>query len=113
MAFDVLDWELNPQDMIHGGITSTGFDTALGMLCHYYAYPYTLTTVNLSTTFLAPIRLGDTMFFHSKIKSFGRSLVTVEGEVFVKITGKLAEPATGTFKIMHHKVKEERTEEQK
>ena len=95
MAFDVLDWELNPQDMIHGGIT------------------YTLTTVNLSTTFLAPIRLGDTMFFHSKIKSFGRSLVTVEGEVFVKSTGKLAATATGTFKIMHHKVKEERTEEQK
>ena len=77
MTYDVLDWELNPQNMIHGGITSTGFDTSLGMLAHYYAYPYVLTTVNLSVSFLRPIRLGDGMVYHSKIKSFGRSLVTL------------------------------------
>ena len=64
MTYDVLDWELNPQNMIHGGITSTGFDTSLGMLAHYYAYPYVLTTVNLSVSFLRPIRLGDGMVYH-------------------------------------------------
>lgn len=106
MAYDVLDWELNPQDMIHGGITSTGFDTSLGMLCHYYAEPNILTTVNLSTAFLRPIRLGDTMIYHSKIKSFGRSLVTMDGEVYTKSNGKLAATATGTFKILHYKTKQ-------
>ncbi|MBM6830077.1 PaaI family thioesterase [Anaerotignum lactatifermentans] len=106
MSFQVLDWELNPQQMIHGGITSTGFDTSLGMLCHYYASPNILTTVNLSTSFLRPIRLGDTMFFHSKIKSFGRSLVTMDGEVYLKSSGKLAATATGTFKILHYKTKQ-------
>ena len=103
MEYDVLDWELNPQNMIHGGITSTGFDTSLGMLCHYYASPDILTTVNLSTTFLRPIRLGDTMVFHSKIKSYGRSLVMLDGEVYLKSNGKLAATASGTFKILHHK----------
>ena len=103
MTYDVLDWELNPQNMIHGGITSTGFDTSLGMLAHYYAYPYVLTTVNLSVSFLRPIRLGDGMVYHSKIKSFGRSLVTLDGEVYLRSNGKLAATATGTFKILHAK----------
>lgn len=103
MTYDVLDWELNPQNMIHGGITSTGFDTSLGMLAHYYAYPYVLTTVNLSVSFLRPIRLGDGMVYHSKIKSFGRSLVTLDGEVYLRSNGKLAATATGTFKILHNK----------
>lgn len=103
MTYDVLDWELNPQNMIHGGITSTGFDTSLGMLAHYYAYPYVLTTVNLSVSFLRPIRLGDGMIYHSKIKSFGRSLVTLDGAVYLRSNGKLAATATGTFKILHYK----------
>lgn len=111
MSYEVLDWELNPQDMIHGGITSTGFDTSLGMLCHYYVSPYILTTVNLSTSFLRPIRLGDTMIYHSKIKSFGRSLVTVDGEVYLKSTGKLAATATATFKVLHYKTKQLMQEE--
>ncbi len=78
MEYEALEWELNPQSMVHGGIIITGFDTSLGMLCHYYAYPNVLTTVSLSSTFVRPIRMGDTMVFHSKIKSFGRSLVTLE-----------------------------------
>lgn len=107
LEYKVLEWELNPQNMVHGGIIITGFDTSLGMLCHYYAYPNVLTTVNLSATFLQPIRIGDTMVFHSKIKSFGHSLVMLDGEVYLKSTGKLAATATGTFKILHHKIKTE------
>ena len=107
MEYEALEWELNPQSMVHGGIIITGFDTSLGMLCHYYAYPNVLTTVSLSSTFVRPIRMGDTMVFHSKIKSFGRSLVTLEGKVYLKSTGELAATATATFKILHHKVKTE------
>ena len=73
----------------------------------YYAYPNVLTTVSLSSTFVRPIRMGDTMVFHSKIKSFGRSLVTLEGKVYLKSTGELAATATATFKILHHKVRKE------
>ena len=107
MEYEALEWELNPQSMVHGGIIITGFDTSLGMLCHYYAYPNVLTTVSLSSTFVRPIRMGDTMVFHSKIKSFGRSLVTLEGKVYLKSTGELAATATATFRILHHKVKTE------
>lgn len=105
LEFRALQWELNPQQMVHGGILITGFDTALGMLCHYYAYPNILTTVTLSSTFVRPIRMGDTMVFHSKIKSYGRSLVTLEGKVYLKSTGQLAATATGTFKILHQQNK--------
>ena len=30
MEYKVLEWELNPQSMVHGGIIITGFDTSLG-----------------------------------------------------------------------------------
>lgn len=103
LEYEVQQWQLNPQNMVHGGIIITGFDTSLGMLCHYYAFPHILTTVSLSASFVRPIHLGDTMVFHSKIKSFGRSLVTLDGKAYLKSTGELAATSTATFKILHYK----------
>ncbi|MBR4014623.1 MAG: PaaI family thioesterase [Anaerotignum sp.] len=105
MAYEVLSWELNPQDMIHGGITSTALDTSLGMLTHYYTKPHVLTTVTMSVTFLKPILLGDTFHIHSRLESLGRTLSTVTGEVRLERDNILAATCTATYKIMHQKQK--------
>lgn len=104
VSYDVLDWELGLQNMVQNGIISTGFDTSLGMIAHYYAYPHALTTVNLYTSFLQPIEAGTTIVYHSKIKSYGRSLVTLEGEAMQKGSSEIIATATATFKILHRQV---------
>lgn len=106
LSFPVLDWEMNPQQMVHGGIISTCFDTALGVLCHYYGKPHNLVTVQLSVSFLKPVPKKDTMLFHSKIKSFGRSLVMVEGEAYLQSSHEIVATASAIFKILHPVSKE-------
>lgn len=74
-----MEWQLNPQNMQHGGITSTAFDTDLGFLAQYYVQPYPEVAVSLNVTFLKPIFEGNTYFVESKIESLGKSLITVSG----------------------------------
>lgn len=105
MAYDVLDWELNVVKQLHNGIISTGFDTSMGMLCHYYASPNVLTTVTLSTTYLKEIPQKQTLQYQSKIKSLGRSLITLESKAFVGEEQEPSATATATFKILHYKKK--------
>ena len=104
MAYPVLDWELNSQGILHGGVLSTALDTSLGMLCHYYTYPHVLTTVTMHATFLKPIPPGDSFHIHAKLASFGGTLATVTGEVMLEREKTLAAACTATFKVLHHKV---------
>ncbi len=105
MAYEVLDWELNPQDMIHGGITSTALDTSMGMLCLYYQHQSapTVVTVTMNVTFLKPILLGDVFHIHSKLDSLGRTLGTVNAEVRLERDNILAATCTATFMTVHPK----------
>ncbi len=101
ISYEILHWEVGMQHMLHNGIISTSFDTALGMIAHYYAYPNALTTVNLYTSFLHPIHAKAPMIYHSKIQSYGRSLVTLEGRAMQKGSNEVVATATATFKILH------------
>lgn len=97
IAFDVYDWELNPGGSLHGGIIVTGFDMACGLLCHYYAKQHMINTVNLTTTFLKPVLPGDTIYYHAKITSLGRTLMSVTAEARLARGDILAATASVTF----------------
>lgn len=97
VAFDVLEWELNPGGSLHGGIIVTGFDVSFGLLCHYYAKQHMVTTVNLTTTYLKPILPGDTVYYHVKITSLGRTLISMTAEARLTRGNLLAATATSTF----------------
>lgn len=97
IAFDVLDWELNPGGSLHGGIIITGFDVAFGLTCHYYAKQHMISTVNLTTTFLKPILPGDTVNYHVHITSLGRTLISMTAEARLSRGNILAATATSTF----------------
>jgi len=100
LSFDVLEWELNPQNTIHGGIIATAFDATLGILCHYYTKPNVVTTVNLNTTYHKPIFLGDTFHIIAKLEFQGRSLCNITGEAWIQNKTVLAASATSVFKIL-------------
>lgn len=99
IAFEVMPWELNPGGSLHGGILMTCFDVSFGLTCHYYAKQHQITTINLTTTFLKPVLLGDTVEYHVRITNLGRTLVSMMAEAWVHRNGKdiLAATATATF----------------
>lgn len=96
MAYTVLDWELNLEDMIHGGITSTALDTSMGMMAHYYMQK-TVVTVTMNVSFLKPILLGDTFHIHTKLESLGRTLATLKAEIRLERDNLLAGICNATF----------------
>lgn len=99
IAFEALEWELNPGGSLHGGIIVTCFDVSFGLTCHYYAKQHMVTTVNLTTTFLKPVLLGDVVHYHVKITNLGRTLISLTAEGKVNRNGKevLVGTATATF----------------
>ena len=66
MAYHAQEWELNPENIMHGGIISTALDTSMGLLAHYYTRlsAPTVVTVTMNVTFLKPVLAGD--IFHIK-----------------------------------------------
>lgn len=100
ITFDVKEWELNPEGGLHGGMIVTGFDVTFGLLCHYYAKQHLVSTVNITTTFLKPIRPDDTVHYHAQITSLGRTLVSMTAEARLEREDILAATATATFMIL-------------
>lgn len=99
IAYDVKEWELNPEDVIHGGMISTALDTTMGMLCHYFTHltSPTVVTVTMNVSFLKPIVLGDTFHIKVELDSLGRTLATTKAEVRLERDDVLACIATATF----------------
>ncbi|KAF5069876.1 Thioesterase superfamily protein [anaerobic digester metagenome] len=101
LAFKVMDWELNPEGGLHGGMIVSGFDITFGLLCHYFSQPNMVCTVNLSTTFIQPVFPGDTVEYHARIISQGKNVVAMTGEARLIRGNILAATASTTFMILN------------
>lgn len=102
-SIPVTEWSLNPLGVMHGGVAISAFDTALGILCHYYQQPYVLTTISIDTYFLKPVYAGSTLYVEAKINNLGRSLVTLSGKMWVEDETELTNICTAVFKVLHGK----------
>ena len=100
LSFDVLPWELNPQNVIHGGLIATAFDTTLCLLCHYFTKPRGVITVSLNTTYHKPIFMGSTFHITAKMEFQGGSLCNITGEAWVQNPPVLASSATSILKVL-------------
>ena len=101
LAFEVKDWELNPEGGLHGGMIVTGFDMTFGILCHYFAKPNMVCTMNLSTTFIQPVLPNDTVEYHVRIISQGKNVVSLTGEARLQRENILAATASTSFMILN------------
>ena len=99
VAYEVQEWELNPESVIHGGMISTALDTTMGMLCHYFTHlsAPTVVTVTMNVSFLKPILLGDTFHVICHLESIGRTMATVRAEIRLERNDVLACIATASF----------------
>ena len=103
LEYPVLAWESNSNDVMHGGISATIMDTTLGILANYLCIGIGKTfapTINLSINYLKPIPVGETLCVEAKIVSFGKSLISVYGEAYIKGTTDPTVNATATYIMM-------------
>lgn len=103
LKFNIKEWELNPQNSLHGGITASVLDTTFGYLAHYFSENRYVTTISLTTNYLKPIWKNDTIEVHGKIASLGKNIVNLTGEINIPERNIIAATATASFMILQNK----------
>lgn len=103
LKFNIQEWELNPQNSLHGGITASVLDTTFGYLTHYFSENRYVTTISLTTNYLKPIWKDDTIEVHGKIASLGKNIVNLIGEINIPERNVIAATATASFMILQNK----------
>jgi len=81
MAYPAMDWELNPNGVVHGGVVTTMFDTTMGIVAYAVAGGLT-PTMNLSVSFLRPAPGQGTLLVKAEITKAGRSVIYVSAELY-------------------------------
>lgn len=96
---DVDERHLNRHEMLHGGISTTLLDSAMGMTATLAFDPVGLSpvlTVSLATNYIAPAGPGR-VTATGEVAGHGRSVCHVSGELR-DAEGRLIATATGVFK---------------
>lgn len=99
----LFDWQMNPKDVLHGGITATMMDLSLGLFANCICWQvggFFSPTVSLNINYLQPILLNDQILIKTQLVSSGSSLLTLNGEARIKGSNRIAATATATYKVM-------------
>lgn len=101
--FPVGEWQLNSNDVLHGGMSASIMDLALGLPANYIALEKGAVfapTINMNINYLLPVKLSDQLVVTTKIVSSGTSVITVTGEAKLKNNGAVAVVANATYKVL-------------
>lgn len=99
LGFPCMEWEQNPNGVIHGGIIATMIDTAIGLTT--IAVTQTLTpTISLQISYLRPCPSDGTVAVRAHITMLGGSIIHTRAEVFdTRTPDTLVATAEGTFRL--------------
>ncbi len=97
LQFEVQEWQLNPEGILHGGMIVTAFDTVFGLLCHFYMQQNMINTIDISTTFLKPIPANCKYTITAKANHVGNTITSMTAEAHLSENNLLLATASCTF----------------
>jgi uncharacterized protein (TIGR00369 family) len=89
---------LNKGGVVHGGMLMSFADDALGMTVWQSVGRRPVTTVQLNTQFVSPVRLGEFVEVRAEVLRATRTVVFVRG--VVEVSGRAVVHADGVWKIL-------------
>lgn len=96
VVFPVGEAQTNPVGTLQGGILSSFFDDAFGMLC-FASLHKPCVTIDLTVNFIRPVKLGSFVIIHAVFKGRSRKLLQVSAEA---VNGDEKLVATATSNLM-------------
>ena len=90
---------LNRGGVVHGGMLMSFADDALGATVWQSVGNKPCTTVQLSTQFVSPVRLGELVEVRAEVLRATRTVVFVRG--VLEVGGRAVVHADGVWKILH------------
>lgn len=97
LAYEVEDWELNPNGAMHGGLIGAAVDTACGMLVRYISENLLASTVSLNVDYLRPVPGGDRLLVTAELVRLGGRIANLKAEAKRESDGETAALATAVF----------------
>ena len=99
LGFPAMEWEKNPNGVIHGGMMATMIDTAIGITT--IAVTETLTpTINLMISYLRPCPADGTIAVKAHITMKGGSVIHTRAEVYdTRSPDELIATAEGAYRL--------------
>lgn len=97
LAYEVEDWELNPNGVMHGGLIGTAIDTTCGMVVRYISENLKASTVSLNVDYLRPVPGGDRLLVTARLIRTGGHVANLTAEARRESDGKTAALATAVF----------------
>ena len=106
LAAPVEIWMTNPNGILHGGITATMADMAMGLASRYFAGGKLTPTVNMNVSYLGSVPVGGRLLCCGKCEKAGFSLVYTSARLWRE--GAEDSPvatATATYYVNHRSPK--------
>lgn len=99
-SFSTDPWTNNTRNVVHGGITATMLDTAMGVLTFCLAGNRITQTVSLNISYLRPVTLGDRFFVAVRTSKCGRTIINAVAEAWMEnCPDKLVATAGGIYHV--------------
>lgn len=98
IALEAKPHHLNPIGMVHGGVTSSLLDTAMGIIAMIARPEEKVVTTNLNVHFVSPLYAGR-LIVTAELIHQSRKMITAQGRV-VDSEGNLGTMGTGTFRVI-------------
>lgn len=98
LSFPVLKRHLNPSGTMMGGLICTALDMTYGILIFLLSEGHLIPpTITMTTNFIAPVFLDDTLLITAKIESWGKRIINMTATGVSKNTGKTIITSTTSF----------------
>lgn len=98
IALEAKPHHLNPIGMVHGGVTSSLLDTAMGIIAMIARPEEKVVTTNLNVHFVSPLYAGR-LLVTAELVHQSRKMITAQGRVEDR-EGNLGTMGTGTFRVI-------------
>ena len=100
LRFPVEEWELNPAGNLHGGMSASMMDIAMGVLAHSLAEGRVCTTTSLSMQYLRPVPKGEFIIAEAKAEFAGRNMMNFTAKGMIESSGKTAFTAQAGYFVL-------------
>ncbi len=103
LKFPLQKWQVNGLGTLHGGMANTMMDLAMSMVVYCFSQQNIPPTISMTTNYLRPIPMEDSVLVRAKLTSLGRRNATAYCEAIIPNSGKVACTAIGTYAVIEKK----------
>lgn len=100
LAVKAEPWMMNPNNVMHGGITASVADMVMGLVSRYFSGGKITPTIQMDMSYLAPVPNGSTLVCRAELIKAGFSITTASARLWTaEDSERPVATATGIYHV--------------